>query len=1091
MAQTVTKFAFPNEVTTEVEQCIVCGATTTFCCSRCRRVYYCSQSCQRLDWRSHKLTCSETTATPPPVSLPPQSALPAPKITLEAQVSMYERATQTFQKSLLARFGSIIGAYEWFDTNTSGFLDIHEFERTLIAGGVNNTSIIKEMFSALDRSGSGRISISTFLAESVKKLNVQPLEEMHPPKPPVETKKQELPSDPATLPPGRRALRAAAILAFRNGRYDDAIVSALQALGITSPGSRWVSSVSKHPDNIVELMLLSRVFAATKQLQRGEPFVRLLSEIFTPSTDIYPAHVQATLLCSVGEILDLYNLGNIGFEYFKKYLEMSQRMYGPNSLVFGDALTIVSAFHYRRGAHSDAIKAASEALEIRSKNLRPPHARLADSFINRGIITKSLGRYEEAINDLKEGAEQRVKLFGTNSIPVADVFHLLGTCGDRFKEARRYLSASHAVRLKLLGPTHRDTLIVAELLSRLPPVEVEKENRQQLLTQNSVFRGLLSESSENLNEAAGLQFIKHMETGTTPPQRVGTSIEGHHIDETRSPDDFVSSNHINQARSPEEFVSTRHINQEGSSEEFVSSNHINQARSSEEFVSPRHIGETRPPEDFVPIEGLKSNQINQSRQPTSIEGMKSRHIGQSRPSENAVKHSPNLTRVIEEVDIEPSSGEGTISPLPRASPVASMRSIMRESFTTLPLPESPFKEAYRQMGHESFIQGLVRLDDSMISTTDFDILKATTVPKNVPSWIPGAMKAIFVKRLIATETSRGCEGDIISNFFRSLKLSEQDVRIIFHLLNGISSNLRQQASAGGTANTRLALKDFSEFINSRTQNVALMEYFTKLLKERYLEVYEEIILNLNCVEEAVAAKVQFSAYINRIPKLRKIIDSLYSDLSTTSSSEIASRIVGLLPEIDNMKRLINERSRNISQGISIFEDIFKSYNDVDLAVNCFAELYSLLKLNGANPGTTRDNIASPQSMSGGNVNPPPRTSQSVSSRSVPPPPPPRSRFLSGGNVSIALPVEEGSDSLTSRSFVSSDNFNPPPRTSQSLSDGNVNPAPRQRQSMPGSVSPAARPRQSLLLGGNVTIALPIEDSSSENDESSSETEFSK
>ncbi len=159
------KFTFPTEVTSEVEQCIVCGAPTTFCCSRCRRVFYCSQSCQRLDWRSHKLTCLEATATPPPVSIPPQSSLPPPTISLETQVSMYERGTQTFQQSLLARFGSIIGAYEWFDSNTNGQVDIHEFERTLQAGGVSNPRIVKEMFSALDRTGAGRISISKFLAD--------------------------------------------------------------------------------------------------------------------------------------------------------------------------------------------------------------------------------------------------------------------------------------------------------------------------------------------------------------------------------------------------------------------------------------------------------------------------------------------------------------------------------------------------------------------------------------------------------------------------------------------------------------------------------------------------------------------------------------------------------------------------------------------------------------------------------------------------------------------------------------------------------------------------------------------------------------
>src|SRR5580704_15856692 len=39
--------------------CGVCEQKTKSRCARCRQVYYCSQSCQKKDWKSHKQTCTQ------------------------------------------------------------------------------------------------------------------------------------------------------------------------------------------------------------------------------------------------------------------------------------------------------------------------------------------------------------------------------------------------------------------------------------------------------------------------------------------------------------------------------------------------------------------------------------------------------------------------------------------------------------------------------------------------------------------------------------------------------------------------------------------------------------------------------------------------------------------------------------------------------------------------------------------------------------------------------------------------------------------------------------------------------------------------
>jgi splicing suppressor protein 51 len=43
-------------------------------CSKCQTALYCSQDCQKANWKSHKLTCHRPRAAPPPPPNPPQQA---------------------------------------------------------------------------------------------------------------------------------------------------------------------------------------------------------------------------------------------------------------------------------------------------------------------------------------------------------------------------------------------------------------------------------------------------------------------------------------------------------------------------------------------------------------------------------------------------------------------------------------------------------------------------------------------------------------------------------------------------------------------------------------------------------------------------------------------------------------------------------------------------------------------------------------------------------------------------------------------------------------------------------------------------------
>ena len=48
----------------KTKPCVVCKTTTASKCAGCGDVNYCSSTCQKKDWRSHKLTCSRASTAP-------------------------------------------------------------------------------------------------------------------------------------------------------------------------------------------------------------------------------------------------------------------------------------------------------------------------------------------------------------------------------------------------------------------------------------------------------------------------------------------------------------------------------------------------------------------------------------------------------------------------------------------------------------------------------------------------------------------------------------------------------------------------------------------------------------------------------------------------------------------------------------------------------------------------------------------------------------------------------------------------------------------------------------------------------------------
>ena len=47
-----------NQNHTETGECCICGTKTNMKCKGCKKTYYCSRECQKIDWNNgHKHTC--------------------------------------------------------------------------------------------------------------------------------------------------------------------------------------------------------------------------------------------------------------------------------------------------------------------------------------------------------------------------------------------------------------------------------------------------------------------------------------------------------------------------------------------------------------------------------------------------------------------------------------------------------------------------------------------------------------------------------------------------------------------------------------------------------------------------------------------------------------------------------------------------------------------------------------------------------------------------------------------------------------------------------------------------------------------------
>lgn len=906
--QSSARYTIPFNVSLEDEQCIVCGKPTTFCCSRCRRVYYCSQTCQRTDWRSHKLTCSEAEGTPVPSPRAPLASaegLPEPTFTgLLDTVAAFDRASELLKQGLMSRFGSIVGAYEWFDVQMEGNISFAEFEKSLMTVGVVNTVIVREMFTVLDRGGSGKISLSEFLSDAVKKLHPRGLDislgQQHPDVEREEgTNKGKVcaPTDPGKLPPGRRALRSASILAFRNGRYDDAIVSSLQALGITSPSVKAYSTIQRHPDNLVELLLIARAMVLTNQVSKGEPLLDLISSILLPVSDTFPAHVTATLLCAAADICDQYQRKEMAQKFYQEYVDLVKDVFGSESLVLGDALTIAAGFFLKHSELQKAMDLAILAKEIREKNLTAPHARLADALSNFATVLKLNKEEIRAIPIFKEAAEQRLALFGPNSLQVADSFFALGSCflalckkkpqifeeNENMEQGHKYLSGCHSIRLKLLGPSHVDSLAAADALRQLnnvrnPIIEKRRKTISEIMVSSPHETSMSSELSVPQEPEAPVfhEMAEHDPIGR-PRLSKSFAFEHNEASENASIKSFIDS-----IKEEETHVIKNNLalvsETEMESPKSVVSDAASQKSKGSFFANLFH--KRSQDEDLIPNSPLAAEEANRKE----------------------------LEKVVENTKF----------------------------------PISPFSESFSQLEPCAVLKNLLNLEPNLIHSLNF--LINDSFPFRAPNWLTMAMRGVYFRRALAEETEPESKGTKIQTFLTDLKAQEKNLKLIFKLLNSINKTI--SAQTGNRKTTELNLNTFTVFINSRTQNVALLDYFVETLQKQNPGVVEQIIPGLQSIEEV--HDVDFAAYAVHLgfvtKSLLQIEKGLVANKRDTAGTSVESltviAVLKMKSEIKQVRMQLEERTKILTIGTHLLLELFKAKGPVDPAVDCLDELYA-------------------------------------------------------------------------------------------------------------------------------------------------------
>ena len=265
--------------------------------------------------------------------------------------------------------------------------------------------------------------------------------------------------------------------------------------------------------------------------------------------------------------------------------------------------------------------------------------------------------------------------------------------------------------------------------------------------------------------------------------------------------------------------------------------------------------------------------------------------------------------------------------------------------------KTPFADAYERMGADNFTRAIYKLDSRMIDQVVFPI--ETAFPKNAPFWLHAAIGAIYALRVDSLDREEDSEGVIVQDFFLALKRMEPNLKLIFKILQNIFKAITPGSSHGlFSSGPQLTADNFSEFINSRTQNVSLIAYFSETLRKQSTQVVDALLRDLDIVESVV--EMDLAQYLKNLAVVHKSIVRIDNDFTklfenaggVSNEGHLVLKVVKLKPQITALRKLFDQRVKAIAQGTAVLLELFKipqakMLDQIDKAVDCLDEFNAL------------------------------------------------------------------------------------------------------------------------------------------------------
>jgi len=251
-------------------------------------------------------------------------------------------------------------------------------------------------------------------------------------------------------------LSAQVVQLYQEGRYQDAIPLAQQALGILEK-----ELGLEHPDTATALNNLAELYYTTGAYAKAEPFYQRVLAI--REKGLGPEHPDtATALNNLATTYQGTGAYSKAEPLFQRTLAIREKALGPEHPATAESLNNLAQLYDAIGAYAKAEPLHQRALAIREKALGPEHPDTAESLYNLAMLYQGTGAYAKAEPLYQRALAIREKVLGPEHPDTATTLNNLASLYQdtgAYAKAEPLYQRALAIREKALGPEHPTTAI--------------------------------------------------------------------------------------------------------------------------------------------------------------------------------------------------------------------------------------------------------------------------------------------------------------------------------------------------------------------------------------------------------------------------------------------------------------------------------------------------------------------------------------------------------------------------------------------------------------------------------------------------------